>query len=97
MTAEELLKASEDPNFCRFDSETEKCLWLARVQGWEAAHEIVESLPEPAASWIHAMLHRKEGDSWNADYWYARANKQSPAKGLSYEKEWETIVVALLS
>jgi hypothetical protein len=43
---------------------------------------------------VHAYLHRKEGDSWNADYWYRKAGKKRP--DVSLEQEWETIVKALM-
>ena len=96
MTYEELCKATENPNFTQFDSETERCLWLTQVKGWEVAHEIVESLPEPAASWIHAMLHRAEGDTGNAMYWYSCAGKNMPTNNLSISEEWHAIAKALL-
>ncbi|MEM1327018.1 MAG: hypothetical protein AAGI23_13745 [Bacteroidota bacterium] len=42
---------------------------------WQAAHHLVDGLPGKSAAHIHAYLHRKEGDEWNARYWYDRANK----------------------
>ncbi|MHA8080228.1 hypothetical protein VR610_03630 [Aquirufa regiilacus] len=42
------------------------------------------------SAWVHAYLHRKEGDIWNADYWYARAKKTRPAYSL--EEEWANLV-----
>ena len=96
MTFAQLEEAIQNPQFNDFDSDTERCLWLARVEGWEAAHDIVETLPEPAASWIHAMLHREEGDQWNAEYWYNRAN-QPVAQNQTYAQEWASIAKALLS
>jgi hypothetical protein len=45
------------------------------------------------AAWIHAYLHRKEGDTANADYWYARAGRKRPS--LSLEAEWAMLVEAL--
>jgi len=97
MTVNDLELAITDKNFSNFDSETERCLWLAKVRGWEEAHEIVESLPEPAASWIHAMFHREEGDVGNAMYWYSKANKTMPSSNLSYEQEWLKIATEVLS
>ena len=97
MTFEELKTATKDKTFLHFDSDTELCLWQAMTEGWEKEHIIVESLPEPAASWIHAMLHREEGDHGNAMYWYSRAGKSMPSSGLSYQQEWEQIAKALLS
>ena len=97
MNYEQLAKATENPHFNDFDSETERCLWLAKVVGWEPAHAFVESLPEPGASWIHAMLHRAEKDLGNAFYWYSRAGVQPPSENISIEEEWHQIAKALLS
>lgn len=97
MTFNELQVAVTDKTFSNFSSDTELCLWQAKAEGWEKAHIIVETLPEPAASWIHAMLHREEGDTGNAMYWYSRAGKAMPADTLSYDQEWEQIAKALLS
>jgi hypothetical protein len=46
------------------------------------------------AAWIHAYLHRKEGDIWNADYWYKRAGKKRPSVSLG--QEWEDLVKVFL-
>ena len=67
-----------------------KSLWYDSKGDWKTAHDLVDSLPGAEAAWVHAYLHRKEGDSWNADYWYARANKVRPA--CSLEEEWESLV-----
>jgi len=96
MTYEELCDAINDHSFTSFDNDTERCLWQAQVEGWEKAHVIVESLPEPGASWIHAMLHREEGDVGNATYWYSRANKSMPAPSTSIDQEWQQIAKALV-
>jgi Tfp pilus assembly protein PilF len=42
---------------------------------WQAAHEIVQNLEDPLAYWLHALVHRLEGDLDNARYWYRRAKK----------------------
>lgn len=96
MTYDELCIATDNPNFTSFDTETERCLWLAKTVGWEAAHEIVEELPEPEASWIHGMLHRAENDLGNANYWYSRAGANAPSSRTSIEQEWHQIAKALL-
>ena len=67
-----------------------KSLWHDKKGDWEKAHDLVDSLPGAEAAWVHAYLHRKEGDSWNADYWYARAKKERPSHSL--EEEWEELV-----
>lgn len=56
---------------------------------WEGSHEIVQQYNSPEACWIHAYLHRKEGDLGNAGYWYSRANKNKPNQSL--EEEWKII------
>jgi len=67
-----------------------KSLWYDKKGDWKKAHDLVDSLPGAEAAWVHAYLHRKEGDSWNADYWYARAKKVRPT--LTLEEEWEELV-----
>lgn len=70
-------------------------LWCAKQGGWDKAHGIVQNLATREAAWVHAWLHRQEGDDSNARYWYARAEK-SPFKG-SLDAEWEQISRQLLS
>jgi hypothetical protein len=67
-----------------------KSLWYDAKGDWERAHDFVDQLPGSDAAWVHAYLHRKEGDVWNADYWYARAKKTRPSYSL--EEEWEILV-----
>jgi Tfp pilus assembly protein PilF len=55
---------------------------------------LIQDVEDENASWIHAYLHRKEGDNGNADYWYRRAGKTRPS--VSLDKEWEEIVTALI-
>ncbi|NNJ89813.1 MAG: hypothetical protein HKP53_10450 [Eudoraea sp.] len=69
-------------------------LWWDAKGNWVKAHELVDSLSTPTAMWIHAYLHRKEGDQWNAEYWYRRAGKPIPDKSL--EAEFEDLVRSLL-
>jgi len=83
MNFDELNEAVSSGVEPQFTNDTERCLWLAGVGQWDESHDIVESLPEPGASWIHAMLHREEGDLGNAGYWYHRANQEMPRQGTS--------------
>jgi hypothetical protein len=69
-------------------------LWYAGKGDWEQAHAIAQDVPTHEGSWVHAYLHRVEGDQWNADYWYHRAGKTMPSVDL--EQEWEDIVKVLL-
>ena len=71
-----------------------KALWLDAKNNWGDAHSIIQGTEDKTAAWIHAYLHRKEGDIGNADYWYSRAGKKRPATSL--EQEWENIVRELL-
>jgi hypothetical protein len=66
-----------------------KSLWYDAKGDWERAHALIDQLPGADAAWLHAYLHRKEGDSWNADYWYARAKKSRP--NCSLEDEWANL------
>ena len=52
---------------------------------WEAAHRIVQDMDGPEAAWIHAHLHRIEGDLPNARYWYARAGREPQDGPLEHE------------
>jgi hypothetical protein len=45
---------------------------LAIAGDWDGAHQIAQDYSDPIANWIHAVLHKIEGDSWNSKYWYAR-------------------------
>lgn len=71
-----------------------KVLWWDGKGNWKQSHETVQDLGSKAAAWVHAYLHRKEGDIWNADYWYSRAGKTRPKTGLN--DEWKQIVGELL-
>jgi hypothetical protein len=69
-------------------------LWHDARGDWEKAHEIAQDLHDETGSWVHAYLHRKEGDESNAGYWYRRAGRP-PFHG-SLDNEWELIADALL-
>jgi hypothetical protein len=71
-----------------------KSLWYDGKGDWNRAHAEVDDLGDREAAWVHAYLHRKEGDIWNADYWYARAKKIRP--GCSLDEEWEQLVEAFV-
>jgi hypothetical protein len=69
-------------------------LWWDAKGDWTRAHESAQQDAGPAGAWVHAYLHRKEGDAANAGYWYERAGK-SPAQ-TSLDEEWVEISRALL-
>jgi hypothetical protein len=70
-------------------------LWWEAKGHWHQAHEIAQAIESPDAAWVHAYLHRKEGDTSNAAYWYNRAHQ--PRCTLSLDAEWEQIASALLA
>jgi hypothetical protein len=70
-------------------------LWHDARGDWDASHTIAQDVDEASGSWVHAYLHRKEGDLGNAGYWYRRAHQ--PMAKDSLEAEWSRIVSALLS
>jgi hypothetical protein len=73
-----------------------QALWHDARGDWEAAHTSAQAEHGRDGSWVHAYLHRKEGDLGNAGYWYARAGRPVPAEGVRLEAEWEEIARALL-
>jgi hypothetical protein len=70
-----------------------RAMELDKSGDWDGAHNIVQELTSREAAWIHAYLHRKEGDRWNAQYWYDRAGQ--PFFEGSLDKEWTYIVESL--
>ncbi len=71
-----------------------KSLWYDGKGDWHQAHSGVDHLTDQASNWVHAYLHRKEGDIWNADYWYGKAKRTRP--NISLEEEWEHLVLQFL-
>jgi hypothetical protein len=69
-------------------------LWWAAKGHWDRAHEIVQDDAGRDAAWVHAYLHRVEGDLGNAAYWYGQARR--PVASQALETEWDGIVTALL-
>lgn len=70
-------------------------LWWDGQGNWDRAHEVAQEIENPHGCWVHAYLHRKEGDQGNAAYWYRRAGRR-PAHG-DLDQEWSQIVEALLA
>lgn len=72
-----------------------QALWWAAKDDWDRAHECAQlGEGDPACDWVHAYLHRAEGDPANAGYWYRRAGR--PVATASLEDEWETITATFL-
>ena len=71
-----------------------QAMWYDGKGDWEASHNIAQDIHDRNGSWIHAYLHRKEGDLSNARYWYSMAGKRESKASL--KEEWEEIVKAFL-
>ena len=70
-------------------------VWWDAKGDWTKAHESAQQDDGPAGAWVHAYLHRKEGDLSNAGYWYSRAGK--PQARISLDQEWVEIVTAFVN
>lgn len=71
-----------------------QALWHDANGDWQKAHDLVDGPEGKSFARIHAYLHRKEGDLWNADYWYRRAGEPRPSVNLT--EEWENLVKRML-
>ncbi|CAJ0886660.1 hypothetical protein AMST5_03728 [freshwater sediment metagenome] len=72
-----------------------RALWLDARGNWDGAHKCVDTRDDANSMWVHAYLHRKEGDVANARYWYARAGR--PPQDGPLDEEWAEIATALLA
>jgi hypothetical protein len=76
------------------ESDVQHAVGLALAGDWDAAHEIAQAHEgKPLADWLHAVLHRIEGDASNAAYWYARAGRAMP-DGQDTDAELHTVAGA---
>ena len=90
MKFEEFIRSLEEKTPPKEISSILLALWYEGKGRWSEAHEIIQDQQGIDAAWIHAYLHRKEGDNWNAGYWYRRAGKDSCSDSL--EDEWTNLV-----
>lgn len=90
MTPESFKESLSQPQPPDNISDYLKALWYDANGNWDKAHKLIQDIDTEYASWIHAYLHRKEGDNGNAGYWYKRAGKNSSSASL--QKEWEQIL-----
>ena len=70
-------------------------LWWEAKGDWHRAHQSAQQQADAEGAWVHAYLHRVEGDQHNAAGWYRRAGK--PVSEAPLQEEWETIARALLA
>ena len=73
---------------------TLQALWHDAKGDWDGAHQIAQDIDTSEGAWVHAYLHRKEGDLSNASYWYRRAGRPESLDDL--DQEWGNISQALL-
>ena len=72
-----------------------QALWYDAKGDWATAHQHAQAQEDATGAWVHAYLHRKEGDLSNAAYWYRRAGRPVATQPLA--AEWESLVAALLT
>jgi hypothetical protein len=85
----------ETPKPSDLASDHLRALWHDLNGDWDTAHSIVQQMSDLHANWIHAYLHRKEPDIWNAKYWYNRCGKPYPGD-IAYEDEAVAILADLI-
>jgi len=71
-----------------------QALWWDAKGDWKRAHDLVDELENPEGMAVHAYLHRKEGEQWNADYWYRLAGRSFHRSRLA--DEWTALVEGLI-
>jgi hypothetical protein len=95
MTIEQFRASLQEPTPPAALSPLLSALWWDGKGNWDQAHEIAQSDEESQdAAWVHAYLHRKQGDTSNARYWYRRAAQ--PVSEATFDAEWRQIVRSLL-
>jgi hypothetical protein len=95
MNPTNLSELKNTPDVKALESDHLRALWYDLNGDWDTAHEIVQMMADVHAMWIHAYLHRKEPDIWNAKYWYRRAAKPYPGD-IGFDEEAATILASLV-
>lgn len=94
MTLETFLASTVQPEPPAGLSPALQALWYAEKGDWNRAHQLAQEDHSRDGSWVHANLHREEGDLWNARYWYDRAAR--PEARVTVSEERRAIIAALL-
>jgi hypothetical protein len=89
MTFEQFILSLQDDHPPEFSTYLES-LWYEKKGDWDKAHRIAQDIRDKNGNWIHAYIHRVEGDEWNSNYWYSRAGKEMSEASLG--SEWESLV-----
>lgn len=95
MTLDELRATLHDKDPPAGLSPLLRALWLDARGDWRGAHLVAQDVDDADGAWVHAYLHRKEGDRGNARYWYGQAGRSEATSTL--DEEWAQIAGALLS
>ena len=95
MDLESFRQSLSDPQPPQDASLALKALWHESNGDWDKAHDLCNEAGNVEGDWVHAYLHRVEGDLSNADYWYRRAGHQRPA--VPTDQEWSDMVADLLT
>jgi hypothetical protein len=95
MTVDELFAAATDRELPPDLAPLLRALWLDARGDWAGAHRIAQDDASRDGAWVHAYLHRKEGDTPNAAYWYRQA-KRPEADG-AFDEEWRRLASELIS
>jgi len=95
MTKIEFLKSIDESEPPKELSAALQAMFWAKKGEWEKSHNLAQDDASKDGSWIHAYLHRWEGDQWNAEYWYRKAGQEVFMGSL--EDEWDFIVASLLA
>lgn len=95
MTLQEFKDSIRNPIPPKSLSKNLQALWHDSNDNWDEAHNIVQATSGFDGDWIHAYLHRKEGDLSNASYWYSKVGKTHP--NVSLKMEWEELANYLLT
>ena len=95
MTEQEFRDSLSEPQPPSSASLALQAMWYDAKGNWEKAHTLAQAQDDRTGAWVHAYLHRVEGDPSNAGYWYRRAER--PVSQMTLEQEWEEIVSALVA
>ncbi|MGC8548399.1 MAG: hypothetical protein ACP5M4_01755 [Acidobacteriaceae bacterium] len=93
-TAEKLAQSTAQPHPPAGLAPLVEALWWEAKGDWNRAHEIAQEIHTPNGAWVHAYLHRREGDQGNAGYWYRNVGR--PVCTLPLDEEWKAITSMLL-